>query len=205
MQSGHQIPFVLSASTMRSPTWMCRVIELLDTAARQLHQEEHQVYAALREAASLLREQVAPAETQAPTDSRGGLLVWQARKVRDYINAHITEPVRIADLCALIQRSEAHFSRAFRRTFGEPPHAFVIRRRLELAAHYMLNTDESLSDISQRCGFSDQAHLCKHFRQLSGQSPAAWRRVRRAHREERTAAHSVYNTLRACGPPAHVL
>jgi AraC-like DNA-binding protein len=97
--------------------------------------------------------------------------------VRAYIDSHIAGPVLVADLCALVQLSEAHFSRAFRRTFGRSPHAFVIRRRVELAAQYMLQTEAPLSDIALRCGFTDQPHLCKHFRQTMGQTPAAWRRA----------------------------
>jgi AraC-like DNA-binding protein len=112
------------------------------------------------------------------------LLAWQTRKVRDYIDSHITGPVLVVDLCALIQRSEGHFSRSFKRTFGQSPHSFVVRRRVELAAEYMLTTDASLSDIALRCGFTDQAHLCKHFRQATGQTPAAWRRAHRPHHEE---------------------
>jgi AraC family transcriptional regulator len=100
--------------------------------------------------------------------------------VRDYVDAHISGPVLVSDLCALIQRSEAHFSRSFKRSFGETPHAFVIRRRVELAAQYMLESEASLSDIALQCGFSDHAHLCKHFRQAKGQPPAAWRLARRA-------------------------
>lgn len=99
--------------------------------------------------------------------------------MRDYIDCHITGPVLVADLCALIERSEAHFSRSFKGTFGESPHAFVIQCRPELAARYMLQTDASLSHIALRCGFTDQAHLCKHFRQSTGQTPAAWRRAHR--------------------------
>ena len=100
--------------------------------------------------------------------------------MRDYIDSHITGPVLVADLCALLQRSEAHFSRSFKRTFGESPHAFLVRRRVEFAAQYMLTTDATLSDIALRCGFTDQAHLCKHFRQAVGQTPAAWRRAHRS-------------------------
>ena len=98
----------------------------------------------------------------------------------DHIDRHVTNRVLVADLCALVQRSAAHFSRSFRHTFGHSPHAFVIRRRVELAAQYMLQTDTSLSDIALRCGFVDQAHLCKHFRQVTGETPAAWRRTRRS-------------------------
>ena len=90
----------------------------------------------------------------------------------------------VADLCALVWRSEAHFSRSFRGTFGCSPHAFVVRRRVELAAQYMLQTVMSLSDIALGCGFVDQAHLCKHFRVVTGETPAAWRRAKRAQRAD---------------------
>jgi AraC family transcriptional regulator len=163
---------------------MHRVITLLEAAVSQLHDGEHPVQGTLLEAASLLRQQVHPLAAEGVPDGRGRLLAWQARKVRDYIDSHITEPVLVADLCALVQYSEAHFSRSFKRTFGESPHSFVVRRRVELAAEYMLTTAASLSDIALGCGFTDQAHLCKHFRQAAGQTPAAWRRAHRSHYDE---------------------
>jgi AraC-like DNA-binding protein len=55
---------------------------------------------------------------------------------------------------------------------------------VELAAQYMLATDASLSDIALTCGFTDQAHLCKQFRQAAGETPAAWRRARRSRHDE---------------------
>ncbi len=160
----------------QSHEWMHRVIALLDAAAYQLDHEQT-VHGTILKAASLLRKQIDPEIAQAAPDRRRGLLAWQARKVRAYIDSHITGSVLVADLCALVQLSEAHFSRAFRHTFGKPPHAFVIRRRVELAAQYMLQTEASLSDIALRCGFTDQPHFCKHFRQITGQTPAAWRRA----------------------------
>jgi AraC-like DNA-binding protein len=50
-------------------------------------------------------------------------------------------------------------------------------RRVELAAQYMLQTEVPLSDIALQFGFADQPHLCKHFRKITGQTPAAWRRA----------------------------
>ena len=168
----------------RSREWMHRVITLLEAAVGQLHDQEHAAQGTLLEAASLLRQQIHPPAVREVPDGRGRLLAWQVRKVRDYIDRHITGQVLVADLGALIQRSEAHFSRSFKRTFGESPHSFVVRRRVELAAQYMLTTDASLSDIALRCGFTDQAHLCKHFRQAAGQTPAAWRHAHRSHHDE---------------------
>jgi AraC family transcriptional regulator len=163
-----------------SGEWIHQVITLVEAALGHLHNQVHPAQGTLLEAASLLRQQVDPPASRDVCDGRGRLLTWQARKVRDYIDRHITGTVLIADLCALIQRSEAHFSRSFKRTFGESPHAFLVRRRVELAAQYMLTTDASLSDVALRCGFTDQAHLCKHFRQAEGYTPAAWRRAHRS-------------------------
>ena len=160
------------------------VLALLDEAVRQLQTSDEVAHGTILEATSFLRKQVDSEPAQGLPDRGGRLLAWQARKVRDHIDSHLTGPVSVADLCVLIGRSKAHFSRSFKRTFGEPPHAFVIRRRLELAARYMLQTDAPLSDIALRCGFIDQAHLSKQFRQSTGQTPAAWRRARRRFLEE---------------------
>jgi AraC family transcriptional regulator len=168
----------------RPREWMHRVITLLEAAVGQLHDQGHPAQGALLEAASLLRQQAHPTAAKEVPSGNGSLLAWQARKVRDYIDSHIIESILVADLCALVQRSEAHFSRSFKRTFGQSPHSFVVRRRVELAAQYMLATDASLSDIALRCGFTDQAHLCKHFRQAAGHTPAAWRRAHRASHDE---------------------
>ena len=161
----------------RSRELLHRVVGLLDLAARQLQHLQPAAKDTLLEAASLLRTQIGARSGNEVGDGRGRLLAWQARKVRQYIDEHITGRMLVADLCLLIQRSEAHFSRAFKLTFGEPPHAFVIRRRVELAAQYMLESDRSLSDIAIRCGFTDQSHLSKHFHQTMGHTPAAWRRA----------------------------
>jgi AraC family transcriptional regulator len=181
----------LAVSTLgatRSREWMHRVISLLEVAVGQLHSQVHPAQGSLLEATSLLRQQIDPPAARGVPGS-GRLLAWQARKVRDYIDSHIMGPVLVADLCALVQRSEAHFSRSFKRTFGESPHVFLVRRRVELAAQYMLTTDAPLSDIALRCGFTDQAHLCKQFRQAAGQTPAAWRRAQRSHLDARETAH----------------
>jgi AraC family transcriptional regulator len=168
----------------RPKDWMQHVISLLDAATNELYHTENAAHGTILKAASLLRQQVdPPAAIVVPTEM-GRMLAWQVRKVRDYIDAHIARPVLVADLCALVYRSEAHFARAFKRTFGKSPHSFVVRRRVELAAQYMLTTNATLSDIALRCGFTDQAHLCKHFRQATGQPPGAWRRAQRSDEHE---------------------
>jgi AraC family transcriptional regulator len=159
----------------QSHGWVRHVIALLDAAVCQLDHEQA-VHGKIVHAALLLRKQINSHIAEGNSDERGRLIAWQARKVRDYIDSHIIGRILVSDLCALVRLSEAHFSRSFKRTFGEPPHAFVLNRRLHFAAEYMLQTDLQLCDIALRCGFADQAHFSKHFRHANGLSPSAWRR-----------------------------
>jgi AraC-like DNA-binding protein len=179
---------VLRASARQSPEWVAQVIELLDSAIGQLQEREPAAHCAVLQATSLLKRHIDPKPTPRIPDARGQLLAWQVRKVREYIDRNMTNRLLVADLCVLVQRSEAHFARSFRLTFGESPHAFVVRRRLQLAARYMLRTEMDLSEIALCCGFSDQAHLCRRFRDAMGQSPAAWRRVSRTSSDGETRA-----------------
>ena len=193
-------PAVSTITLGRSQDWVHHVISLLDAALYHLDSKEKTAEGTILKAASLLRQQIDPQTAREVANGRGRLLAWQARKVRDYIDSHITGPVLVADLCALLHRSEAHFSRSFKRTFGESPHAFLVQRRVELAAQYMLTSDASLSDIALRCGFTDQAHLCKHFRHAVGQTPAAWRRAQYRDEHETSPAEH-YATVSRNGTP----
>jgi AraC family transcriptional regulator len=157
-----------------SHEWVRRVVALLDTAACQLDAQQA-AHSTILKAASLLRTRIDSELAQEMPARRGGLSNRCAREVCAYIESHIAERILIADLCALVNLSASHFSRVFTCTFGERPHAFLIRRRVELAAQYMLQTEVPLSEIALRCGFADQPHLCKHFRQKIGNTPAAWR------------------------------
>jgi AraC family transcriptional regulator len=109
---------------------------------------------------------------------RGGLAPWQIRKVASHIEAHLGRPLRNEELATLVRLNPSHFGRAFRASFGEPPHEYVIRRRVERAQGLMLSTDASLSEIALDCGLADQSHLTRLFRRIAGESPRAWRRAR---------------------------
>ena len=110
---------------------------------------------------------------------RGGLAPWQVRRVTDYIEAHLSTTIRLEELARLARLSHSHFCRAFKESLGCPAHAYVMRRRVQRAQGLMLTTGESLSQIAAQCGMADQAHFCKLFRRLVGESPNAWRRARR--------------------------
>jgi AraC family transcriptional regulator len=155
-----------------------RVVNLLLSASRELEHSQEAAKSSMHQATSLLQAQMRYDSTERDDSSRA-LLAWQLRRVEGYIEDHIDQQIRVSDLSDLLDLSVAHFSRAFRLACGEPPHAYIVRRRVELAAQLMLAGREPLSEISLRCGFHDQAHLSKQFRQQTGETPAAWRRLRR--------------------------
>ena len=108
----------------------------------------------------------------------GQLAGWQVKRVNRFIDENLTEPILLKDMSAVAQRSTAYFCRAFKRTFGRSPHAYLIDRRVKLAGDLMLKSDATLSEIAQAAGFADQSHFCRHFRQVTGETPAVWRRER---------------------------
>ena len=111
--------------------------------------------------------------------AQGGLAPWQIGRVKEFIGANLGRAIRIQELATLTRLSTGHFRHAFRRSMGESPHAYVLRRRMEQAQELMLLTEDPLSQIALDCGFTDQPHLTRLFRRIVGITPAAWRRLRR--------------------------
>ncbi|MDR6661327.1 AraC-like DNA-binding protein [Tardiphaga robiniae] len=108
--------------------------------------------------------------------ARGGLARSQMDQLRQYIDLNLDKALAVADLAAVSRLSIGHFSKAFKVSFGQPPHAYILARRLSRAEEMMKSSDLALSAIALDCGFSDQAHFCRLFRRVAGVSPGAWRR-----------------------------
>jgi AraC family transcriptional regulator len=151
------------------------LVKLLETARRELDGDRNAAKASLVTAASILRSEI-ERNSGANGSRPGALAQWQIARVRAFIEANLHGSICIRDLSAVAQRSQAHFSRSFKRAFGETPHAYVIKRRLERACHLMVTSSEPLSEIALSVGFSDQAHLCRRFQRAFGQGPSTWRR-----------------------------
>jgi AraC-like DNA-binding protein len=151
--------------------------DLVETARRELDSDREAAKASLVTASHILQAEIERC-SGANGSARGGLAAWQILRVRAYIDSNLHRTIHIRDLSAVARRSPAHFSRKFKLAVGESPHAYVVRRRLESACHLMMSSAEPLSEIALNVGFSDQAHLCRLFRQAFGQSPASWRRER---------------------------
>lgn len=109
---------------------------------------------------------------------RGGLAPWQVRRVSTYIEEHLSETIHCEHLSDLLHLSLSHFMRTFRDSFGCPPHAYLMKRRMQRAQGLMLTTNTALGQIALECGLADQSHLSRLFQRFIGESPAAWRRAR---------------------------
>ncbi|MEA2741393.1 MAG: AraC family transcriptional regulator [Acetobacteraceae bacterium] len=110
---------------------------------------------------------------------RGGLASWQVRRLIEYIDAHLPDPIHLKDLAELTALSVSHFARAFRDSFGMPPHRWHMNARLRRAQELLLETALPLADIALATGFSDQSHFTRSFGRQLGISPGVWRREHR--------------------------
>jgi AraC-like DNA-binding protein len=96
-------------------------------------------------------------------------------RAKDLADARYFEPLGVDDLARAAGLSRAHFSREFRRAFGESPHAYLLTRRLERAAALLLTTDRSISDICFSVGLRSLGSFTSSFTRTYGTSPAAYR------------------------------
>ncbi len=96
-------------------------------------------------------------------------------RARDLADARYFEPLSVDDLAAAAGLSRAHFSREFRRAFGESPHAYLLTRRLERAATLLRTTDRSVADICLSVGLQSIGSFTTSFTRTFGRSPTAYR------------------------------
>ena len=96
-------------------------------------------------------------------------------RAKDLIDARYREPLDVPTLAHAARLSEAHFSREFRRAFGEPPHQYLLTRRLERAAALLRNTDRSISEICFAVGLRSVGSFTTSFGRAFGVSPGAYR------------------------------
>jgi AraC-like DNA-binding protein len=96
-------------------------------------------------------------------------------RAKDLADARYSEPLGVADLARAAGLSPAHFSREFRKTFGQSPHVYLLTRRLERAAAMLRTTDRSVADICVSVGLTSVGSFTTSFTRLFGKSPTAYR------------------------------
>jgi AraC family transcriptional regulator len=122
----------------------------------------------------LLSLNSSPAVVDAP--ARGGLAGWQRKLVAQYVEDNLAEPISLAQLAGLAQLSPYHFSRAFKQSFGVPPHRYHTTRRIERARTLLADPRLSVTEIAAELGFNDTSSFSATFRKLARRTPTAYRR-----------------------------
>jgi AraC family transcriptional regulator len=112
----------------------------------------------------------------APQYVRGGLAGWREKKVAQFIEDHLPEDISLATLAEVAGLSPFHFVRAFKQSFGVPPHRYMSRLRMEHAKSLLADPAMSVTQIGVRLGFSDTSSFTTTFRKNAGLTPTAYRR-----------------------------
>jgi transcriptional regulator GlxA family with amidase domain len=113
--------------------------------------------------------------TAQPSVHRGGLPPRALQRVREFIEAHLEENIRLQVLAVIVGLSMSHFARAFKQSEGVTPHDYVLRCRVKRAQELLADTDLPLSEIAIAVGFADQSHCARRFREHVGLTPSRYR------------------------------
>nr|WP_309491456.1 AraC family transcriptional regulator [Trinickia mobilis] len=151
---------------------LCQSLAMLpwDGADERLRANEivHEVLSLLLRGQSMRRENV---------QSKGGLSVSTRRRLRDYIEANLTESLTLGELSNVACLSEFHLARMFRTSFGMPPHSWIAQQRIDRARVLLQTTTMPLEQVAALCGFANGSHFSHRFRAAVGASPLAFRRA----------------------------
>jgi AraC family transcriptional regulator len=109
---------------------------------------------------------------------RGGLPVWQQKRVVEFIEQHLAEDISLAALAEIVDLSVYHFAHAFKLSFGAPPHRYHMARRMDRARSLLQNPALSVTQIGIRTGFRETSSFTRAFRKFTGLTPTEYRRHR---------------------------
>lgn len=126
----------------------------------------------------LLHDLVQPTSVSRQSSSavRGGLAAWQERLLIDYIEQNVAKRISLAELAQLVRLSTYHLCRAFKQSFGVPPHQYHIGLRMQRAQELLSTTGRSMTEIGFALGFSDSSSFSTAFRKAIGVRPTEYRR-----------------------------
>jgi AraC family transcriptional regulator len=108
----------------------------------------------------------------------GGLPAWQRKRLVEFIEEHLSEEISLATLAELVNLSLFHFARAFKQSFGVPPHRYHSARRMDRARSLLQTPTLSVTQIGAQTGFRETSSFTRAFRRFTGVTPTEYRRHR---------------------------
>jgi AraC family transcriptional regulator len=111
---------------------------------------------------------------------RGGLPARQQKRLAEFIDEHLAEEISLATLAGLVDLSLFHFARAFKQSFGVPPHRYHMDRRMDRARSLLRRSTLSVTQIGSQIGFRETSSFTRAYRKFAGVTPSNYRR----HRED---------------------
>jgi AraC family transcriptional regulator len=105
------------------------------------------------------------------SQARGKLRTEALGRIRDYVLAHLDQPIEVGALAKIAGRSQFHFTRVFTRSVGATPYRYIVYLRLRRALELMREGRSGLAEIAAATGFADQSHLSRWVRRVHGVSP----------------------------------
>lgn len=106
-----------------------------------------------------------------PQSPKGGLSSRSALRVQEFLDVNFSSKTSVAELAAVSGLSPRHFIQAFTKTFGEPPHKYLLRLRLDFAEKLLVEGDLPIAEVAHLSGFSDQSHLTSTMSKYRGRTP----------------------------------
>jgi AraC family transcriptional regulator len=122
----------------------------------------------------LIRSERATPNTVRPL--RGGLPARQQKRLAEFIDEHLAEEISLATLAGLVDLSLYHFARAFRQSFGMPPHRYHMERRMDRAKSLLRRSAFSVTQIGSQIGFRETSSFTRAYRKFAGVTPGKYRR-----------------------------
>ena len=119
-----------------------------------------------------------------PVRARGMLSSDALKRIKEYVFAHLDEPIEVAALAGVAARSPFHFTRLFTQAVGVTPHRYVVHLRLRRAIELIRDGRSGLAEIAAHTGFADQSHLSRWVRRVHGVSPTELTACTRLHRQK---------------------
>mgnify|MGYP001791650959 FL=1 len=110
-----------------------------------------------------------------PKDCGNGLAPFHLKQILELIGDNLSEEISLLELARFLDMSQFHFCREFKKSVGVTPHHYIMQQRVKMAKRVLKQQDLPIAEVAVECGFSNQSHLGRVFKQHTGTTPRRFR------------------------------